>query len=248
MNSKQSNKLASYAAVEAALQANPEIESVPGLPAKLAMLSARMGEIKSLANTQTQPIQAGTARRDQLLEEMTGTTLEIAGFITSIAREQNLPDLLRTVDVGPGFRRARRAHRLVLAQRVFEAAQTVLPHFGSYGVGAETLAAFQAQIVAADKGLTIPRSTIVAKKGATVKLAGLFDEVDVLLKDHIDRLVFPLRKARVEFYASYLAARSVVDRPGGRGAPKEAPTTPASVPATASTPATPPAAEGKLAA
>lgn len=248
MNRHQNNKLASYAAVEAALKANPEIASVPSLPAKLTRLSAKMGEIKSLAKTQTQPIQAGTARRDQLLEEMTGMTLEIAGFVTSIAHEQDLPELARTVAIGRGFRRVRRAHRLVIAQCVLEAARTVLPALGDYGVTDETLTTFQTQIKVADEGLTIPRSTVVAKRAATVKLVALFNEVDGLLRDQIDRLVFPLRKTSVEFYAAYLAARSIVDRPGPRKTATEETTPPASMPASSlsSTPLHP-AVEAKAA-
>ena len=248
MNRHQNNKLASYAAVEAALKANPEIANVPGLPAKLTRLSAKMGEIKSLAKTQTQPIQAGTARRDQLLEEMTGMTMEIAGFVTSLAREQDLPELARTVAVGRGFQRVRPAHRVVIAQRVIEAARTVLPDLGDYGVTEETLTTFQARLKAADEGLTIPRSTVVAKKAATVKLVALYNEVDGLLRDQIDRLVFPLRKTSVEFYAAYRSARSIVDRPGVRKAATEETTPPASMPASSSS-STPlhPAVEPKAA-
>ncbi|HEY0945842.1 MAG TPA: hypothetical protein VGD81_11265 [Opitutaceae bacterium] len=210
--------------MEAALKSHPEVATTPGLPAKLTTLSSKIEEIKSLVQTQTQPIQASTAKRDQRLEEMTGTTLEIAGFVTSLAREQNLPDLLRTVDVAPGFRRARRAYRLGLAQRVLEAAQGVLAQLATYGVTEETMTAFEARIQSADEGLAIPRSTVVAKKAATLKLASVFEEVDVLLEDHLDRLVFPLRNTHVEFYAVYRAARAIVDRRGGRRATGEAET------------------------
>ncbi len=68
MNTKQSNKMASYGAVEALLRATPEIADVAGLPDKLAVLSAKVGEINSLAKTQTQPLRAGMTERDLVLD------------------------------------------------------------------------------------------------------------------------------------------------------------------------------------
>jgi hypothetical protein len=235
MNTHQHNKLDAYKAVEALLTSAPEIANVPGLPGKVAVLSAKTGEIDSLAQTQTQPIQASTTKRDKLLEEMTEMTLDIAGFITTVAREQNLPELAELVIIGAGYRRMRRAHRLIIAQRVADAAQTVLPHLGSYGVTADTLASLREKIQVAGAGLTIPRSTTVVKKAATTKLAALFAEVDILLREQIDPLVFPLRKTQVEFYARYRAARSIVDRRGPRRGSREEASTSAPVPLTTST-------------
>lgn len=42
----------------------------------------------------------------------------------------------------------------------------------------------------------MPRSTIVVKRAATVKLAARFDEIDMLLDEHIDRLVPHEQNAR----------------------------------------------------
>lgn len=216
MNSHQHNKLDAYNAVAVLLASAPEIANVPGLPGKVALLSAKTGEINSLAQTQMQPLQASTTKRDKLLEEMAEMTLDIAGFVKTVAREQNLPELAELVIIGAGYRRMRRAHRVIIAQRVADAAQTVLSHLANYGVTADTLDGLRARIQVAGAGLTIPRSTTVEKKAATTKLAVLFAEVDILLREQIDPLVFPLRKTQVELYARYRAARSIVDRRGPR--------------------------------
>lgn len=226
MNAKQSNKMASFTATAAVLKAAPEVASVPGLPAKVATLSARMGEINRLATTQTQPIQLSTMERDLLFGTMTDSTLEIAGLIRTVAREQNLPLLAQAVQLGRGsFSRVRRSHRVWFAQRVLDAAQTVRLELEAHGVTAETLTALEAAIEAARGGVNRPRESVAVKKSATEQLAGLFAEVDALLDDEIDPMVFPLRKIHPGFHATYRAARIVVDLPGSQET--TAPETPA---------------------
>jgi len=243
MNMKQNNKLVSYAATEAVLKANPEIAAVSGLRAKVVMLSEKISEINALAGTQTQPLAASTVRRDQIFEAMAETTLEIAGAVANVARDQALPELLQVVRVGrAAFRHLRRSHRIWVAQRVHDAALSVIDHLGVYGVTAETLAAFLARITAASEGVHMPRTTVAAKKAATEQLVSLFRATDALLRDEIDRLLIRLRKSQPEFFAAYRTARRIVDARGRRPASVET-TAPAgaSSPAASSVPATPPA-------
>lgn len=222
MNKYQTNKLASYTATERLLKATPEIDDVPGLPAKVARLSAKVGEINSLAKTQTQPIQVRTTERDLMLGAMTEMTLEIAGFVRTVARELQRPPLAQAVQVGVGsFRRARLSHRVWFAQRVLDAAQTVLPQLGTYGVTAETVATLQGLIQSATENVNLPRETVGVKKAATQQLVSLFADVDALLEEEIDPLVFPLRKTLPGFFSAFESARSVFDVPGTRQAEEE---------------------------
>ena len=203
MNRRQKHKLASFIAAEALLQAHPEIANVPGLPERLEMLSAKVGEISSLAIKQTRPVDASTLGRDQRLREMVNLTLNIAGIIQTMARAQNLEELGRTVRVGPGvFQRLGAFDRVWLAQRIHDAGQTVLSQLAQYGVTAETLGTLQARIDAAGEALQHPRVAVATRSGATQQLASLVREVGGLLREEIDRLVFPLRETQPEFYAA----------------------------------------------
>ena len=244
MNAKQSNKLASYTAVQAVFEAHPDVANAAGLPAKLAVFSAKVGELDRLAQTQTQPTAGRTARRDELLNDMVDTALEIAGVVSTVAQEHKLTQMAEDVPVSRNaFLRVRRSHRPWLAERVLEAAQSVVPELGLYGVSEETLQALQAQINAARDGLKQPRAMILTKKAASAELAVLFAEIDTLLGRQIDRLVFPLRKTHREFYVAYRGARSVVDRPGSSRAATAAgegeATTPVATPGATSSPSTP---------
>jgi len=241
MNTKQNNKLVSYAATEAVLKANPEIASVPGLPGKLVQLSAKIGEIHMLARIQNQPLAVTTARRDQIFEAMAESALAVAAAVANVAQERAITDLMQAVRVVPSsFQASRRAQRVWLAQRVHDAAGTALEHLEPYGVTAEALAALQERIAAATAAIHMPRTAVTTRKAATHQLAELIREVDALLVNGIDRLVLRLRRSQPQFYKDYRATRQVVDWRGARR-PGDAPLLPAApeTPVTPVTPATP---------
>jgi len=223
--------MASYGALQALLQATPEIASVPGLPDKVAVLSSKVGEINSLAKTQTKPLRASMTERDLVLDEMADQAVEIAGLITTLARDIKAPQLAEAVEVGrSSFRRVRRGHRQWFAQRVLDTAVAALPQLAAYGVTAETLDAFRARIEAARTGVNATRNVAVDKIAATRRLTELFQQVDELIHDQIDRMVFRLRKNHPDFNAHYEEARAIVDRRGRRVASTETPASPANAP------------------
>jgi hypothetical protein len=248
MNKRQKSKLASIIATEAVMQAHPEIAAVPGIPERLTVLSAKVGEISSLAIKQAQPTEAGRLGRDQRLGDMVEMALNIAGLVRTLARAENLPDLGRTVKVAAGgFRRLNAFDQVWLAQSVHDAGRSVLPQLGNYGVTEQTLADLQTRIDAAEESLREPRVSVAARRAATERLVSSIREVEELLREEIDRLIFPLRETQPEIYAAYRAARLVVELPGTRGA-EEVPTSAASAPGIGTTATvTSPTAEKKAA-
>ena len=216
MKTRQTNKLDAYHATLAALDDRPVTAQVPGLAAKIEALRARIGEIHELAQLQTQPIRAGTARRDTVFQALSDRVLEMAGVVMIAGRDRELVDVVATVRFPPSaLRRGRRERRIWLARRVLETAQTVLPDLVDYGVTAESLAGFEALIEQARACMHLPRATVAEKSAATTLLAEAFRRMDAFLADEMDRLVFFLRE-HAEFYARYRASREVVHRRGGR--------------------------------
>lgn len=237
MNARQNNKLVSYLATQAALEAIPEIDRIPGLPAELAIFQTKMREMLDLAQTQKEVVAGKRARRDELLEAMAETAVDVATSVAAYADKHRLTELAPRVRVtAADFARMRKAARPVLARTILDAAHAVLPELGSYGVTAEMLERLQARIAAALDGLHQPRTSIVERKTATGRMLQLVDEIDELLRSQIDRLVYAIRKAHPQAYASYRSARAIIDRSrSGRSTP--APAAKAAAGATASTPA-----------
>jgi len=222
MNTRQSNKLASYIATQAVLEANPEIAAMPGLPAKVAEFSAKVAELNRLGETQEQGIDGKMARRDQILEAMAGEALRVAGVVLTVANEQKLTEIAAAVRLSPAdFGRVRQTRRTWLARQVLQAARSIEPQLQAYGVTAETVNAFEARIETAMQALHEPRSTIADKRSATRRIPLLIDEIDQLLGEGLDRLLLPTQLTHRAFYEAYAVAREVVDRRGPRRRRKE---------------------------
>jgi len=221
MNKKQHNKRVSYHATLAALEAMPGVDSIAGLPAELAAFRAKMGEMISLAQMQEEALAGKRLRRDELLDEMVDAAVDIAALVSAYADKHKLVELASLVRVEPGdFARTRRSARTVLAKSILDAAHAVLPELAPYGVTAEMLEDLDLRITAALEGLHQPRTGIVERKTATGRLAALFDEIDALLDNQIDRLVYRVRKSFPSAYASYRSAREIIDHTGRRS-PRE---------------------------
>ena len=236
MTAEQTAKLASYVRVLTRLQASTEVQGNAKLQAYLLKLVAGIGELNKIAGIQTQDTEGFTASRNGQLTDMSAAAMAVANAVAVHAEEHKLATLGHTVDVSPGdFSRLRIFHRPWLAQRIHDAALSVLPALADFSVTDATLADLQAKIATVQAGLGEPRVTIDEKKVATERMAAAFTKVDALLVQ-TDRLVYPLRITSPEFHALYRAARDVVVNPGGHSAAPNppaapAPATPAAAPA-----------------
>jgi hypothetical protein len=208
-----------YVAVVTTLQAIVESLGLAGLPPKLQLLIAKIAQIYAILPIQRQTTRGKTARRNELLDTMVDTALEVANAVAIHANEHKLIELAKAVDVSaPQFSRMRIPDRPILAQQIHDTAQSVLPQLEPYGVTAENLTALQAQIELAKAWLDQPRTVIRSKAAATAQLSEVFDEIDDLLEGQIDRLMFTVRKTNPEVYADYHRARQIVATAGGHGA------------------------------
>lgn len=210
MNARQTHRLNAYRATAAVVQAAVESQGVVALEPRLTLLAAKIGEINTLGHTQTEPTEGQTDQSESLLAAMVDAAVDVATILALLAEDQRLLELAATVNLSArDFHHARKFHRPILARRILDAAEAHVSQLLPYGVTAATLAQLQAQIEAAGAGLHQPRTTLTAKRAATLRMAVLFTETDALLNQQIDRLMFPLRRTHPELYAHYRAARQV---------------------------------------
>jgi len=213
MHALQLKKLSKYRAVQALLQTTTETRAIAPLPAKFAALNARLVEVDALAARQTQVTAGRTADHHARLAAMADAALEIAGLIGCYAAVHHLPELAAEVRVQPSdFIRTRLTQRPALAQRVHAAAAPFLAALAHYGVTPARLADLQDKIDDARQAVTHSRVAVCEQKAATARLTALFVEIDALLSDHIDRLLFPLRRSSLELYVTYRTLRATRGR------------------------------------
>lgn len=222
MNTRQNNKLASFIATQAVLEAHPEIATMPGLPGKVAEFSAKVAELNRLGETQEQGIDGKMARRDQILEQMAALTLRVAGVVLTVANEQKRTEIAAAVRLAPGdFGRLRRTRRPWLARQVLQAARTIQSQLEVYGVTAEVVDSLETRIEAALSALAEPRTTIADKRSATRRIPVVIGEIDLLLEETLDGLLLPTQITHPAFYEAYRVTRQVLDLRGPRRRKKE---------------------------
>jgi uncharacterized protein (DUF1800 family) len=92
------------------------------------------------------------------------------------------------------FASLRRVSRMELAQRIHDAARTVVAEPQPFGVTAETLAELQTAINETDDAANAPRNAVVAKKVATTQLAEAYREIEDLPRNELNPLLFVHRR------------------------------------------------------
>ena len=224
MKSHQYNKLAAYQAVLNLLTSTHEAEAIVAFPQAFARFRAKLEDLTALRARQTQKLSPALVQRDAILGAALREALRIAGIVRSYAHAHDDPVLADRVRLTPRqLRETRIARRLALAQRVHDATLPVLDALAGYGVTAATLAALQEKIADAELAVRGPRDVMVVRVAATQQLVVALREIDAVLKNQLDPLLFPLQETQPEFHARYRFCRDIINTGRGRGAVAAAP-------------------------
>ena len=225
MKTRQANALDMYRTLHKFLLTTARLEArtVPALQQVTADFVAELAQLEALVQRQAQPLAPGYRQREALTQELAHTTVAIGGAALSYATERSDRQLAALVRVRlSDFVRIRTTRRPSLARRVFEAVRPLASQLVSYGVTAADLAGFEAQIVAVEKSLSVPRLTAIAKIGATQELPHAFRRLRDLVKLRLDPLTFPWRRKNPQLYARYKSTCQIVCHGGRRKARRHA--------------------------
>lgn len=244
MDAKQENRLTMYRAVATLLKASTTLTAgIKAFATAQSELQAGIDQIDALAQVQATRTEGVSASKEEELAQMAEAALAVAGGVRSYAKAKGLTELAARVRLTPSdFSRCRAIERVRLAQQVHDAAASVVENLADYDVTAAELTGLAKEIAEASASLDAPRAATGTRKSATTRLPAAFRAMDELLKERIDPLALKLKPTQPAFYANYLAARVIVDVPGGRAT---AATTNTKITATSAATATTSATAGK---
>jgi len=103
---------------------------------------------------------------------------------------------------------------------ILNAGMTNLANLGDYGVTAAKLTALETRIANWHQDSQSPRVAIAARKVATMAIPVLLNQMEVILKDQLDKLMVLFKDSEPTFYNTYLEARKVVDAGHGAKGPR----------------------------
>ena len=219
MTNGQENKLSMYSVVTEVMDANSVlVGTVPALvTAKSAWvnktLEIRQANLEQLKSTKGKT--KDKAARKSLLVE---TGYAIAASVQAYAAENENNDLYELVDFPKST--LQRAEDEILEQNcqlIHDQANALVLDLLDYGVTAAKLTTLQGLITAWATQSQTPRGAIAGRKVATDSIPVLFKASDAILKKRMDKLMANFKVSEPTFYATYFAARKIVDAGHGPG-------------------------------
>jgi hypothetical protein len=214
MKKTLSAKLNSYLALQSLLVASKAIiASVPALQEAIDAFMDFIEEINLNVKIQASPSGAAEVKRDAL-KALGDLAYEAAGAVLALADKSADPALAARVRFSRSAVTAGSGNAVVArVQDIIDATTENLDSLGDRGVTTEKLKALKQALKAYDTVRVLPRNAIGAAAAATKALERLFPQVDRLLENQIDRLVWQFRASTPDFYDKYQTARSIVDAP-----------------------------------
>ena len=216
MNSQQTNKLRSYLATQAVFD---EHESTwQALPAFVEAVDEFKGVIPQINDlAQAQASRSGFSNeKSYAFEAMGNAAYEVAGAVLAYADKELDHELAGHVDFSRSAITDGRESAVVARCRDILAASTAkVDALADYGINQAKLTALKKKIDAFEAVQPSPRQQVVKSGAATKALLGLFGTADTMLGRRLDGLAIQFKETTPEFFNQYLAARSIVDSPGG---------------------------------
>lgn len=224
MKKTLSAKLNSYLALQSLLVESKDlVAAVPALQEAIDALVEFILEINLNAKVQASPSGAARAKRDAL-NALGDAAYEVAGGVLAYADSSDDAILAARVKFSRSAVVAGSGNAVVArVQDIIDSATENLDSLGDHGVATSKVNALKQALKAYDAVRALPRNAIGAGAAATKALNRLFPQVDRLLENQIDRLVWQFRASTPEFYDKYQTARSIVGAPTPAEAPAVTP-------------------------
>ena len=230
MNKYKSARLNSYLAVQTLLAANSElVDTLPALDTAADALVEFITGISTQVQVQSSASGAAEAKA-RALAQLGDVVYEIAGGVLSFAEAGGDFTLAGRVRFSRSGVVAGSSNAIVArSQDVIDAAAENLAALATHGVTQAKLTSAKQRLKSYDALRVLPRQAKAASSAASRQLDQLFPEVERLLSQRVDKLVWQFRASTPEFYERYQVARAVVS-PATQGADES----PAVVPVTQS--------------
>lgn len=213
MTNNQISKLNMYKAVKQVCESNPALfAAVPAVAGVTEELGSIINRIESVSLTQGLNTTGITQDKNSIKQNLGELAAEVSGAVVAYAVKNKNNELRTAVDYSVSdILRTKDADTISVCRIILEKAQARLTDLIHYGVNAAKLNSLQESIIAYNEIMSKRQGSKGTKVAATKDLDKLFLESDILLKDVLDRLVFPCKKSEGNFYNKYTHARQILE-------------------------------------
>jgi hypothetical protein len=226
MNTIQSNKLAMAGTTRTFMDEKKSIwtgfkpiadtiDQIDAIVDKIALAAERQAALNGTA-----PVKVAARVALETL------ALEVAGAICAWATMNNKPDIAAQSNITPtDLLRGRPDQIAARCENIATLAEENLADLADHEITAAIIQDLRDKVKAFRAAATKPRAHRSESSAATAALKALFEQLDTLLVNQLDKLMVRYQSRDPEFYSAYLAARTIVDVPGGRASAAPVPLT-----------------------
>ena len=206
------------------LQSNQNVwQSNKAFSTSVAAIGSCLAMIKSLVQITSLGTKGVTLTKTTARDTMEEATLVVAGVLGSFASKTGNTELFAKVDLVPSdISRLRDSEVDSFCQGIHDLAEDNLAALADYELVDSDLASLQVKIDAYNVLIGKPRQVRTANSAALKQLKAQLDQVRTILEEQVDGMMLKFKASQPDFFNSYMAARKVVDQPGGHAGKADA--------------------------
>jgi hypothetical protein len=212
MNKYQTARLDSLNLIVKESRNNPEsIARVPIFGIIIDQIATICTNLEADQVEQEKNLTGITTNKDVALDDLTDSTIEIAGAVYSYAHDKQDNALMMKVNYKSTAVEKMTQSEVVAAAGIIleEALKIPAEDLNNEGITPEELSAYSELISFFKNIKSSKREAVIDRSGTTEKINELFKEAITLVKEKLDRLAVQFKRKDPEFYLKYKAARTV---------------------------------------
>ena len=213
MNRRQENRLTAYEGLMILLQANnAKTQSIGGFADAATELAGLVSALKAKSVEVDIATVGKVAAKCNAEDALIGALLPVCAALYVLGRKQKSAEIQGRANMAESRLHLMRDTELAsfgtaLAELAMTNAQGIAP----LGITTEKIADLSAKAEAYSASIGAREVSVTDRKGARGTMNDLFDKVDELLHEEIDRYMELLRPTETELYNKYFSARVVKD-------------------------------------
>lgn len=206
------NKMSMYQMVYDILRDyQPVWEGTPKFVTAFDTFSAKFEALKIHAEKERAYVVGVRATRDENRRITCEKAIRIASALTALGEDHKDLELITLMRISEYQLTSRtQSDTLILLDRIILHAQEHVAELAEYGISSESIDELILRRDDLVVNILSPRKAIVKRKDSVAKIAKLSSEIDVILKNNLDRLVTVLRPSSEDLYNEYFNSRVLI--------------------------------------
>lgn len=196
----------------------PVWENTPKFVSTFTTFNSKFEALKIQAEKQRSYIIGVRQSRDDFRLETSIIGIQVASALTALGVDEMNMELIALMNISES-QLMRRSHSdtVILLDRILIHANEHANALVEYGISVEKLAEFIRRRDELVVNILAPRKAILKRKDSSVQIAKLSSEIDLLLKNSLDKLVIVLRPDSEDFFNEFFNARMVLSYGNNHG-------------------------------